>query len=35
MKKLITLLLLTITTLENAQEIDYFANNPQWRMHVT
>lgn len=35
MKKLITLLLLAITAIGNAQEIDYFAGNPQWRMHVT
>ena len=35
MKKLILLLLLTITTIINAQEIDYFADNPQWRMHIT
>lgn len=35
MKKLITLLLLATTTIINAQEIDYFADNPQWRMHLT
>ncbi|MCF8366193.1 MAG: T9SS type A sorting domain-containing protein [Bacteroidales bacterium] len=35
MKKLITLLLLAITTITNAQEIDYFADNPQWRENWT
>lgn len=35
MRKLITLLLLAATTIINAREIDYFADNPQWRMHVT